>query len=166
MHRHQLTEEDWVRIAPLLPAERGRKARPAVLSNRQFMDAIMYVAKTGVPWRDLPLRFGPWKTIHSKFTRWNAAKVFDRIFELFATRSDPEASIADSTYAKAHQHSAGGKGGTRISVLDALAEAFPQRSTLSWTVSVTRPISTSLPETSTTLPKVKRSSPPPEASTS
>lgn len=94
-----------------------------MLSNRQFMDAIMYIAKTGCPWRDLPGRFGPWKTVYNKWSRWNAKRVFDRILDEFAKNADDKSSIADSTYAKAHQHSSGGKGGSRISVLDGLAAA-------------------------------------------
>ena len=116
MHRHQLTDAEWVRIEPLLPPERGRRGRPAMLPNRQFIDAIVFIAKTGLPWRDLPERFGPWKTIFNKWSRWNAKKVFVRIFNEFAKDADDESSIADSTYAKAHQHSAGGKGGDRKSV--------------------------------------------------
>jgi hypothetical protein len=63
MHRHELSDAEWARIEPLLPAEAGRRGRPADLPTRTFMNAIFYVAKTGAPWRDLPERFGPWHTI-------------------------------------------------------------------------------------------------------
>jgi transposase len=132
VRRHELTDDEWNRIAPLLPAERGRKARPAKLSNRMFMNAVFFIAKTGVPWRDLPERFGPWKTVHTKFSRWNASKVFDRVLQVFAVDADYEAAIADSTYVRAHQHATGGKGGPKISVLDALAAVSLRRSTPSW----------------------------------
>src|SRR5215471_6426546 len=158
MRRHALTDEEWSRIEPLLPSERGRRARPAKLSNRTFMNALFYVAKTGVPWRDLPERFGPWKTIHAKFSRWNKLKVFDRILQCFAQDADREAAIVDSTYVKAHQHSAGGKGGPKFSVLDALAEVSLPKSMLSWTVLVTPSTSTSPPATSTTSPRPRASS--------
>ena len=166
MHRHELTDADWIRLDGLLPPERGRPGRPAELSNRRFMNAVVFIAKTGLPWRDLPERFGPWKTIHSRFTRWNNQGVFERVLNVFAIDADNESSMADSTCVRAHQHAAGGKGGPKSSVLDALAEALPPRSTLSWTVSVIQPISTSRPETSTTSSKRPRSSKPRKAITS
>jgi len=88
MHRHELSDAEWARIEPLLPAETGRRGRPADLPNRTFMNAIFYVAKTGVPWRDLPERFGPWHTIHNKFTRWNRKEVFLRILDEFRKGAD------------------------------------------------------------------------------
>lgn len=158
MRRHELTDREWDLIAPLLPAERGRRARPAKLSNRDFMNAVFFIAKTGVPWRDLPERFGPWKTVHAKFSRWNARQVFDRILKAFTADADDEAAIADSTYVRAHQHAAGGKGGPKVSVLDALAEVSLRRSTPSWTLSETPSISTSPPATSMTSQKRRASS--------
>ena len=80
-------------------------------SNRVFMNAVFYIAKTGAPWRDLPERFCPWKTVHTKLSRWNKRKVFDRILERFTDDADHESAIADSTYIRAHQHAAGGNGG-------------------------------------------------------
>ena len=77
MRRHELSDEDWSRVEKLLPAEKGRPGRPSGLSNRMFMNAIFYIAKTGAPWRDLPERFGPWQTVHTRFTRWNRQGVFD-----------------------------------------------------------------------------------------
>jgi transposase len=123
MHRHELTDEQWQRVAPLLPQERGRRARPAKLTNRLFINAVLYIAKTGAPWRDLPQRLGPWKTVHNKFSRWNSAKVFDAVLQVFAADADHESSIIDASYVRAHQHSAGGKGGPVRSVLDALVVA-------------------------------------------
>ena len=142
MRRHELTDADWARLKGLLPPERGRPGRPAELSNRRFLDGVVFIAKTGLPWRDLPERFGPWKTLHSRFTRWNDRGVFERLLSALAIDSDNESSMADSTCVRAHQHAAGGKGGPKVSVLDALAEALQPRSTLSWTVSVIQPTST------------------------
>ena len=158
MHRHELSDQEWDRITSLLPAEKGRRGRPVELSNRIFMNAIFYIAKTGVPWRDLPERFGPWKTIHVRFTRWNRAGVFGRMIDRFKESADPRSNMADGSYAKAHQDAAGGKGGPRFNVLDALAEVSPPRSTLSWTVSVVHSTSTSRAETSTMSAKRQRSS--------
>src|SRR5271154_564664 len=117
------------------------------------MNAIFYIAKTGVPWRDLPERFGPWKTVHVRFTRWNRLCVFQKILEAFGKDADQESNMADGSYAKAHQDAAGGKGGPRFKLLDALAEVLPPRSTLSWTGSVIHSTSTSPLETFTTSPR-------------
>jgi transposase len=158
VRRHELTDEEWDRIAPLLPAERGRKARPAKLPNRTFMNAMFFVAKTGVPWRDLPERFGPWKTVYARFSRWNQVGVFERVLQAFTVEADREAAIADSTYIRAHQHAAGGKGGPSVSALDALAAVSLRRSTPSSTDWATPFISTSRPATSTTSPRRRGSS--------
>jgi transposase len=130
MRRHELSDQEWSRLEPLLPAERGRPGRPVRLPNRVFMNAIFYIAKTGAPWRDLPERFGPWKTVHTRFSRWNRAGVFEKILKEFNRDADNESNMADGSYAKAHQDSAGGKGGPKFSLLDALAEALPPSSTL------------------------------------
>ena len=111
MHRHELGDEEWKRLEPLLPAESGRPGRPSTLFNRTFLKAIFSIGKTGVPWRDLPERFGPWKTVHVRFTRWNQRGVFERILEEFGGDADHESNIVDGSYAKAHQDSGGGKGG-------------------------------------------------------
>ncbi len=77
MHRHELSDQEWSRLEPLLPAEKGRPGRPVTLSNRVFLNAIFYIAKTGVPWRDLPERFGPWKTV----TRGSPAGIRVGVFQ-------------------------------------------------------------------------------------
>lgn len=158
MRRHELSDAEWLRIAPLLPAEDGRPGRPSELPNRTFMNAVFYIAKTGVQWRDLPERFGPWKTVHNRFSRWNKRGVFQKILDEFRKDADHESNMADGSYIRAHQDAAGGKGGPKFRVLDALAEALPPKSTLSLTVSVIRSTSTSPPETFTTSPKLPSSS--------
>jgi transposase len=70
MHRHALSDAQWTRLQKVLPKHRrGPKSR---LGDRQFVDAVLYRAKTGLPWRDLPERFGPWKTVYNRFTNWAA----------------------------------------------------------------------------------------------
>jgi transposase len=159
MHRHELSDEEWSRLKPLLPSE--RHGRPGKQSHRAFLNAIFFIAKTGLPWRDLPERFGPWKTIHTRFSRWNARGVFQKILDEFKKDADHESNMADGSYAKAHQDAAGGKGGPRFKLLDALAEALPPKSTLSWTGSVIHSMSTSPPEAFTTSPKPRGSGPDP-----
>ncbi len=166
MHRHELTDGEWARLEPLLPPERSRRGRPAKLGNRRFMNAVVYIAKTGAPWRDLPERFGPWKTVFNKWSRWNAKGVFERVLKVLARDADNESSIVDATLIRAHQHAAGGKGGPKISVLDALAEVLAPRSTHLSTLWEIQFTSTSPPATSTTSSRRPSSSSSPRAATS
>ena len=112
MHRHEITNEEWARLEPLLPSERPALGRPAELSNREFMNALTFIAKTGIQWRDLPERFGPWKTIYTRFSRWSKRGVFERLLASVSTDADLESSIVDSSCIRVHQHAAGGKGGS------------------------------------------------------
>jgi transposase len=137
MHRHELTDEEWSRMEPLLPPRIGSRGRPQQLTDRQFINAIVFIAKTGVPWRDLPQRFGSWQTVYARFCRWNERGVFEAILKALSRDADNESSLVDSSAVRVHQHAAGGKGGPKFNALDALAQAFPPKSTLSWTVSVT-----------------------------
>ncbi|QEL19198.1 transposase [Limnoglobus roseus] len=101
MRRHELSDADWAAVRPLLPA-RG----PAGGDHRAFVNAVLYVLRTGVPWRDLPPRFGNWNSVWRRFRRWSAAGVWGRVLE--AVR-DPDVStlILDSTVVRAHPHAAG-----------------------------------------------------------
>jgi transposase len=67
MHRHELTDEQWLRIRPLIPQTPGPRSK---LGDRTFLNAVLWRAKTGVPWRDLPSRYGPYKTVFNRFSRW------------------------------------------------------------------------------------------------
>jgi len=75
--------------------------------NRLFVEAVLYRFRTGMPWRDLPARFGYWKSVHQRFSRWAKSGVFDRIFRLLASDADNEYMMIDATIVRAHQHSAG-----------------------------------------------------------
>lgn len=155
MHRHELTDEQWERFEPLLPPRKGRAAK---LGDRNFINAVLFFGKTGVPWRDLPERFGPWKSIFNRFSAWTERGVFARILKEQAKDADTENISADSTYARAHQHSAGGKGGPKFNVLEALAAAIQPKSTHSLTDSEIQLIFTSLPAVFTTAKKLQSSS--------
>ena len=158
MHRHELTDDEWARLQPLLPPAEGARGRPA-MPMRIFLNAVLFIAKTGAPWRDLPIRFGPWKTIHNRFSRWNARGVLQRVFAALAKDADHESNIADSTYSRAHQHAAGGKGGPNRRALASLAGAQRPSSMFSWMPSGIPSISTSRPATFTTSPRRHSSSP-------
>jgi transposase len=110
VRRHELTDEQWNAIEQLLP---GKKGDPGVAAkdNRLFVNAIFYVAKTGIPWRDLPERFGHWHRVFQRFNRWCKKGVFTRIFEVLRD-PDLEVLMLDSTMIRAHQHSAGQKNST------------------------------------------------------
>ncbi len=105
--RHELTDEQWDAIKDLLP---GKEGDPGVTAkdNRLFVNAIFFVAKTGIPWRDLPERFGHWFNVFQRFNRWCKKGVFTRIFEALRD-PDLEVLMLDSTVIRAHQHSAGQK---------------------------------------------------------
>jgi len=111
MPRHALTDWQWSQLEPLLPKDRpGPKTKRG---DRLFIDAVLYRAKTGIPWRDLPQRFGPWKTVYNRFNNWALRKVWERIFLAVQSAPDPTGSIADATIVRAHQDAAGGKGGSK-----------------------------------------------------
>ena len=102
MARHTISGRDWRRVRGLLP-KRGPKA-----DNRRFVNAVLWVARTGAPWRDLPTRFGKWNTAWRRFRRWAGAGVWDRV--LAAVR-DPDVStlVMDSTVVRAHPCAAGAR---------------------------------------------------------
>jgi transposase len=112
MRRHEIKDDDWVRIKDLLP---GRAGDPGVTAkdNRLFINAVLWIAKTGAPWRDLPERFGPWGSVWKRFDRWAKKGVWERVFEALQD-PDLEWMIIDSTVVRAHQHAAGKKGGKPV----------------------------------------------------
>lgn len=110
LRRHEISDEQWDAIKDLLPGKEGDPGVTAV-DNRLFINAIRYVAKTGIPWRDLPTRFGAWDNVFQRFNRWCKKGVFQRLFEKFRD-PDLEMLMLDSTVIRAHQHSAGQKNST------------------------------------------------------
>jgi transposase len=75
--------------------------------NRLFVEAVLYRYRAGIPWRDLPERFGDWKAVHTRHTRWAESGVWEKLFKALATDADNEYAMIDSTIVRAHQHSAG-----------------------------------------------------------
>ena len=129
MHRHALTDEQWARLEPHLP--RRAQGRKAARGDRLFVEAVVFRAKTGVPWRDLPERFGPWKSVYNRFANWAAKDVWAQVFRELQIDVDETASIVDGTTVRAHQDASGGKGGSNRMLWDALEEVFRPRSTRS-----------------------------------
>jgi len=91
--------------------------------DRRFVEAVLWWRRTGVPWRDLPTEFGPWKTIFNRFDRWSKMGRWKRLFQKLRIDPDNEWQSIDSTTNRAHQHAAGGKGGRRLRRSDDRAEA-------------------------------------------
>src|ERR671927_1127380 len=140
MRRHALGDDQWERIKHLLP---GREGHVGVTpkDNRLFVEAVLYRYRAGIPWRDLPERFGAWKKVHTRFCRWARTGVWERVFRHLAGDADNDYAMIDSTIVRAHQHSAGARKkvavGTRRSGA-AVAVRAP-RSTPWSTRSATRP---------------------------
>src|SRR6516165_3137433 len=116
--RFDLSDEEWALVEPLMPQSR----KSARVDDRKVMNAIFYVLRTGMPWRDLPDRYGPYTTVYNRFNRWAKAGVWLRIFETMAARSPQSLHLIDSSIIRAHQHAAGGKKGVRITPLAVLVE--------------------------------------------
>ena len=92
--RHELTDAAWARIEPLLPQTGGRGGRWR--DHRQVINAILWQARTGVPWRDLPERYGPWKTAHERLRRWTADGIWERILAEVIVKDD--AGVVEWTF--------------------------------------------------------------------
>ena len=99
-HRHAISDADWERIKDLLPGRPGQTGWLAE-DNRLFIDAILWLAKTGVPWRDLPGRFGKWNSVWKRFDRWSRKGTWRVVFEALQD-PDLEWLILDSTVIRAH----------------------------------------------------------------
>src|SRR6476660_5652461 len=103
--RFDLSDEDWALLEPLLPKSR----KSARVDDRIIMNAIFYVLRTGMPWRDLPERYGPYTTAYNRFNRWAKRGVWAEIFGALAQRSPDSLRMIDSTIVRAHQHAAAPK---------------------------------------------------------
>ena len=109
--RYELTDMQWRQIEPLLPGREGCPGAHAE-DNRLFVNAIIWVARTGAPWRDLPERIGNWNSVFQRFNRWAKRGVWQRVFEALRD-PDLESLMLDSTTIRAHQHAAGAVGKKR-----------------------------------------------------
>jgi transposase len=107
--RSWLSNEQWTRVEAVLAA-RPRRGRPGK-DDRRFFEAVVWWRRTGVPWRDLPDDFGPWKTVFNRFDRWSRKGWWGELWAALQTDIDSEWQSIDSTTNRAHQHAAGGKGG-------------------------------------------------------
>ena len=113
LSRRTLTDAQWQRIEARVPGKAGDRGATG-RDNRLFVDAVLWLARTGAPWRDLPAEFGEWNTAWRRFDRWARAGVWQRLFEALAEDPDFEYVIIGATVVRAHQHAAGAKKGLRI----------------------------------------------------
>ena len=104
-HRHAISDDNWERIKGLLPGQAGQPGATA-RDNRLFLDAVLWIAKTGAPWPDLPERFGNWNSAWRRFDRWARKGRWEGVF---GALQDPDLEwlLLDSTIIRAHQHAAG-----------------------------------------------------------
>ena len=122
MDRMLLSDAQYEKIAPLLLGKSGDPGRSAA-NNRVFVEAVLWIVRTGAPWRDLPVCFGCWNSAFRRFRRWSRKGVFEKIFNALSGDPDFEYAIVDGTIVRIHQHGAGAKGGLKIRLSAARGEA-------------------------------------------
>ena len=127
--RFDLSDEEWALLEPLMPKSR----KSARVDDFKIMNAIFYVLRTGMPWRDLPDRYGPYTTAYNRFNRWSRRGVWKRMFDTLASKSRDSLYLIDSTIVKAHRAASGAKGGRKIRPLASAGAAEPRKSTRSST---------------------------------
>ena len=108
--RYELSQAQWERIKAMLPGKKEDRGVTAA-DNRLFVDGVLWMLRSGARWKDLPPRYGKWKSVHKRFTRWAQAGIWEKIFESLIRAPDNAYIMLDSTLVKAHQQAASGKGG-------------------------------------------------------
>lgn len=129
MLRGLLTDEEWAFFEPFVVETGPFRGRPPG-GHRRVLDAVFWVARTGIPWRDLPPELGNWNSVHRQYRRWTTSGLWDVLLQALADGGgDADAlQMIDSTIVRAHHCAAGAKGGLTARVLDARAVAFRPRS--------------------------------------
>jgi transposase len=129
MRRHELSDEEWAIIQPLLPNKPRGVPR---VDDRRVINGILWRFRTGAPWRDVPERYGPRTTLYNRFVRWRAAGVWDRLLAAVSKACDGDIVMIDSSCVRVHQHGAAVKRGVRTTAemvaWDAPGAGSPPRS--------------------------------------
>ena len=109
--RRVVTDEAWEQLEPILSPLLSKRGAPAKLELREFVEAVLYVGRTGIPWRDLPACFGAWDALYNRFRRWEKAGVWESLWRALQVSKSTSAQrlFVDSTVVRAHQHAAGGR---------------------------------------------------------
>ena len=113
MDRFVLTDTQWEKMQPHCLGKAGDPGRTGS-DGRMFLEAVLWIARVGGPWRDLPEMFGKWNTVFTRYRYWVKADVFKKIFEAVSDDPDLEYAMVDATIVKVHRHGQGAKGGLRI----------------------------------------------------
>jgi transposase len=113
MDRFVLTDAQWAKMEPLCLGKATDPGRTGG-DGRMFLEAVLWIARTGSPWRDLPPMFGHWNTVFKRYRDWVKADVFKRLFDAVSDDQDMEFAMADATIVKVHRHGQGAKGGRKI----------------------------------------------------
>ena len=111
-HRFEISDAEWELLEPHLTGKPGQHGGIAK-DNRKFINAVVWILKTGSPWRDLPPDYGKWGTVHQRFIRWQRRGMWKKLFEILKGDKNFEWLMIDSSYVKAHQHAAGARGGNQ-----------------------------------------------------
>jgi len=111
-HRHDISDRLWQELEPHLSGGEGKVGRRAD-NNRLFINAVMWILRTGAPWRDLPSSYGDWKNTHRRFCRWRDSGMWEKLLEQVVTEPDFEWLMIDASHIKVHQHASGAKGGNQ-----------------------------------------------------
>ena len=112
MRRYALRDDQWDRIKDFLPGREGHVGGTAA-DNRLFVEAVLWIARTGSPWRDLPPSFGHWNSVFTRFRDWARADIWKRLFDAVSDDPDMEYAMVDATIVKVHRHGQGAKGGPK-----------------------------------------------------
>lgn len=110
--RHDISDKMWELLKPHLPGRQGSSGRNA-RDNRQFINAVIWILRTGAPWRDLPPEYGDWKNTNRRFCRWRDKGIWGKLFNLFVQDPDFEWLMIDASYIKVHPHATGAIGGNQ-----------------------------------------------------
>ena len=111
-HRHDISDRLWQELEPHLSGGEGKVGRRAD-NNRLFINAVLWILRTGAPWRDLPSSYGDWKNTHRRFCRWRDSGMWEKLLENVVTEPDFEWLMIDASHIKVHQHASGAKGGNQ-----------------------------------------------------
>ena len=124
--RMRLSDREWLKIVTRVEGSSRGRGRPP-RDNRNFIEAVLWIHRTGAPWRDLPVDFGSWNTVFNRFDRWAKTGRWSAIFQALQTDVDGEWHSIDSTINRAHQHAAGGKGGPKATPSEFLGAVVRRR---------------------------------------
>jgi len=110
--RHDISNEAWGKLAPHLPGRKGAWGGNA-RDNRQFINAVFWILRTGAPWRDLPPSYGDWKNTHRRFCRWRDKGIWERLLEILIEMPELDILMIDASHIKVHAHGTGARGGNQ-----------------------------------------------------